>query len=133
MSFLLDTHAFLWSVFEPARLGERSRAVLVDPGNDVFVSAVTFWEISLKAGLGKLKLEGCRPESLLGAARTQGFQLLPLSPEDACIFHNLPRTQHKDPFDRMLIWQAIRGSHTLITHDSGIRRAYRAHRLVTLW
>jgi PIN domain nuclease of toxin-antitoxin system len=133
VSFLLDTHAFLWSVLEPKRLGEKSRAVVAEPANEVFVSAVTFWEISLKVGLGKLKLEGCRPETLLEAARAQAFKLLPLSPEDASTFHHLPRTGHRDPFDRMLIWQAIRGSHTLITQDSGIRRAYRAHRLATLW
>ena len=133
MSYLLDSHAFIWSVLKPGLLGEKSRAVLADASNEVFVSAVTFWEISLKSALGKLTLEGCRPESLLEAAQTQAFKLLPLSPEDASTFHHLPRTAHKDPFDRMLIWQAIRGSHTLITQDSGIRRAYRSHRLVTLW
>ncbi len=133
MSFLLDTHAFIWSVLEPGRLGEKSRAALADPSSDVFVSAVSFWEISLKTGIGKLKLEGCSPETLLEAAQAQAFQLLPLSPEDACAFHRLPRTAHKDPFDRMLIWQAISGRHTLITRDGGIRRAYRAHKLATLW
>ena len=94
---------------------------------------MTFWEISLKSALGKLTLQGCRPDSLLEAAQAQAFKLLPLSPEDASTFHHLPRTRHKDPFDRMLIWQAIRGSRTLITQDSEIRRAYRSHRLVTLW
>ena len=133
MSFLLDTHAFVWSVIEPKRLGAKSREVIADSANEVFVSAVTFWEISLKAALGKLKLEGCRPETLLEAGLAQAFNYLPLSPEDASTFHHLPRTEHKDPFDRMLIWQAVRGSHTLVTQDSGIRRAYRAHRLATLW
>ena len=51
MSFLLDTHAFVWSVLEPKRLGEKSREVIADSANEVFVSAVTFWEISLKATL----------------------------------------------------------------------------------
>jgi PIN domain nuclease of toxin-antitoxin system len=133
VSYLLDTHAFLWSVLEPAKLGASSRAVLADPRSEVFVSAVTFWEVSLKAALGKLKLEGCSPESLLGAARTQGFELLALSPQDACTFHHLPRSEHKDPFDRMLIWQAIRGAHTLITQDGGIQRSYSGHVLATIW
>ena len=133
MRFLLDTHAFLWSVIAPDRLGEKSRAVIADSNSKVFVSAVTFWEISLKTALGKLKLEGCSPETLLGAAHAQAFELLPLSPEEATSFHRLPRTGHKDPFDRMLIWQAIRGSHTLITQDGEIRRTYRAHHLKTLW
>lgn len=133
MSFLLDTHAFIWSVVDPGRLGERSRAILADSSNEVLVSAVTFWEIALKTGIGKLKLEGCTPETLLRAAKNQDFHLLPLSPEDACAFHRLPKAAHKDPFDRMLVWQAIRGRHTLITRDAGIHRSYRAHRLRTLW
>lgn len=133
MSYLLDTHAFIWSVLEPARLGEKSRAALTDPSGEVFVSAVSFWEISLKTALGKLTLEGCSPETLLEAAHAQAFELLPLSPEDACAFHQLPKTAHRDPFDRMLIWQAIRGRHTLITRDGGIRREYRSHKLATLW
>lgn len=133
MSFLLDTHAFIWSVMDPRKLGGKSRAVLADSSNDVLVSAVTFWEIALKTGIGKLTLKGCTPETLLRAAQDQEFQLLPLSPEDACAFHRLPKTAHKDPFDRMLIWQAIRGRHTLITRDAGIRHSYRPHRLATLW
>lgn len=133
MSFLLDTHAFVWSVLEPRQLGEKARAALTDPSSEVFVSAVSFWEISLKTALGKLKLENCSPETLLEAALTQSFQLLPLTPEDVSAFHQLPRTAHKDPFDRMLIWQAIRGRHTLITRDAGIKRAYRSHKLTTLW
>ena len=133
MSFLLDTHAFIWSVVDPRRLGEKSRAVLADSSNEVLVSAVTFWEIALKTGIGKLTLKGCTPESLFRAARDQAFELLPLSPEDACAFHRLPKTTHKDPFDRMLIWQAIRGRHTLITRDANIRLSYRRYRLVTLW
>ena len=84
MSFLLDTHAFIWSLLNPRQLGEKSRAALTDSSNDVLVSAVTFWAIAIKTGLGKLTLEGCTPETLFRAAQDQAFQLLPLSPEDAC-------------------------------------------------
>jgi len=117
VSFLLDTHALVWSILEPRQLGEKARAAMTDPSSEVFVSAVSFWEISLKTALGKLKLEGCSPETLLEAAHAQSFQLLPLTPEEASAFHQLPRTAHKDPFDRMLIAQAVTEPLHLLTAD----------------
>ena len=73
----------------------------------MYVSVVTFSEVSLKFALGKIDLRGITPADLPDAATQMGFVLLTLAPQDASTFHQLPGFQHKDPFDRMLIWRTI--------------------------
>jgi PIN domain nuclease of toxin-antitoxin system len=116
-SYLLDTHSFLWSVWEPENLGQQAIDVLENSENNIAVSSITFWEISLKYSLGKLTL-GCKPVDLLKIADDMGFAKISLTPVEAALFHQLPRLTHKDPFDRMLIWQAIANDLTLISADS---------------
>jgi PIN domain nuclease of toxin-antitoxin system len=132
LSYLLDTHAFLWAVFAPEKLGRKARSVVADGGVSVFLSPVSLWEVSLKFALGKLTLEGCAPEDLVVAAREMGLGILDFGPEEAASFHRLPRMAHKDPFDRMLVWQAIRCGLTLISKDGALPE-YRALGLKTLW
>lgn len=115
--YLLDTHSFLWSIWQPEKLGQQAVAVLENADNNVFVSSITFWEISLKYALGKLTL-GCKPDDLLKVADDMSLAKLSLSPEEAALFYQLPKLPHKDPFDRMLIWQAISRDLVLISHDS---------------
>ena len=132
MSYLLDTHTFLWAAFNPAKLSSRARKILTDPGHDVAVSAITFWEIALKAGLGKITLEGCTPEDLPAAAKAMRIDILVPDAADMASFGQLPRAAHKDPFDRMIVWQAIRQSRILISKDTGLG-AYREHGLELIW
>jgi PIN domain nuclease of toxin-antitoxin system len=132
LSYLLDTHSFIWAVLEPRKLGPNARPVLEDPNSEVVVSAVTFWEIALEAELGKLELEGCSPESLVEAARAHDFGLLSLEPQTAAGFSALPAGLHKDPFDRMLAWQAISGRLTLLTHDRAMA-VFASYGLTALW
>jgi PIN domain nuclease of toxin-antitoxin system len=121
MKLLLDTHALLWSIIEPDKLSPDARTAISDPGSQVSVSAVSFWEISIKTALGKLRLEGVTPEQLVDAAQQQGFDLLPLDPRLAASFSRLPiDPQHRDPFDRMLVWQAISLGYTLVSRDRKI-------------
>ena len=121
MKLLLDTHALLWSIIEPDMLSTVARAAIADPGSQVLVSAVSFWEISIKTALGKLHLDGATPEQLVDAAQRQGFELLPLDPRLAAGFSRLPvDPQHRDPFDRMLVWQAISLGYTLVSRDRKI-------------
>jgi PIN domain nuclease of toxin-antitoxin system len=96
------------------------------------VSVVTFWEISLKFALGKIVLHGTTPQELPDAAIHMGFTLLALAPQDAATFHHLPRLQHKDPFDRLLVWQSIRQHLTLLSKDTDLRQ-YQPHGLQVLW
>lgn len=121
MKLLLDTHAFLWSLMEPRKLSEAARQAIANPDNQIAVSAVTFWEIALKAGLGKLTLVGTTPGALVDAAQRQGFDLMPLDPRVAAGISSLPKIpEHRDPFDRMLIWQALSLGHTLVSRDRKI-------------
>ena len=133
MKLLLDTHALLWSIIEPDRLSPEARSAITDPASQVVVSAVSFWEISIKTALGKLRLEEVTPEQLVDFAQQQGFELLPLDPRLAASFSRLPvAPQHRDPFDRMLVWQAISLGYTLVSRDRTITANPRAG-LRVLW
>lgn len=116
-TYLLDTHGFLWSAFEPAKPSRPVYDLLSNPNNPVYVSSVTFWEISLKAAIGKLALTHCQPDELPEIADRLGYLRLPLEADEAAAFYRLPRRAHKDPFDRMLIWQAINRQLVLVSKD----------------
>lgn len=132
MIVLLDTHSFLWAAIDPEKLPERARKVVADPANEVCLSTISLWEISLKFALGKLALSGCTPDDLVGVARDMGLTLVHPTAEESAGFHRLPKQAHKDPFDRMLIWQCIQRDWVLVTCDQAMD-AYQALGLRTLW
>lgn len=117
MKYLLDTHIVLWSLFEPDRLAEKQKTAILDMQNDIFVSAISFWEISLKYALKKLSLGKTKPEKIPEYVKKSGFKISNLNIDLLATFHNLPVIAHKDPFDRMLIWEAINRGYTMITKD----------------
>lgn len=78
MSYLLDTHTLIWAVTNPEKLSDTAREIIVNAQNDIVVSAVSFWEISLKHSLQKLTLDGLIPEDFAKAAVETGFRLLSL-------------------------------------------------------
>ena len=132
MNYLLDTHSFLWSVFSSRKLSRKARHAIVDPDNDICISTITFWETSLKYALKKIEFEAITPEELPDLAKQMGYSVLPLSATEAASFHRLPLAGHKDPFDRMLIWQAVTQHKTLITKDSEMDD-YMQYGLNILW
>jgi len=132
MKFLLDTHSLLWALFSPDRLSKRARTSILDPENDVFVSVVSFWEISLKYALGKIEIKGLNPEDLPGAAKEAYLETIELDASEASSFHRLPRIGHKDPFDRLIIWQAIKRGFSLVSADRQFS-AYQEHGLKLFW
>jgi PIN domain nuclease of toxin-antitoxin system len=132
MNCLLDTHALLWSLFTPSRLGRKATASIRNPDVAVSVSVVSFWEISLKYATGKLELSGVVPDDFPGLVRQSGFDILPIAETDAATFHHLPRMEHKDPFDRLIIWQAISRKLQLISDDRAFAD-YRELGLKVLW
>lgn len=132
MNLLLDTHAFLWAMMESGRLSTTVRQALLDPENTVWVSAVTFWEIGMKHALGKLELNGVTPPELPDIALNRmGFQLVGLDPETAARFGEIPKL-HGDPFDRMLIRQAILLGYHVVSADRQFVQ-YLPHGLKVLW
>lgn len=125
MTLPLDTHSLIRAVCDIRRIPVAVRDVLRDSSTSVVVSAVTFWGISLNYALQKLELHGNAPGGLLDAALQMGFELLPLTPNEAAGFHGFPCIGHKDPFDRMLVWHAIQGDTTSFPVTRNSRRTSR--------
>ena len=113
MNLLLDTHIALWLVRDAPELSAEARR-LISHAESVFVSSVSMWEATIKVALGKLPLDPARLESQLLAA---GVQPLPLTWAHARALHGLPML-HRDPFDRMLVVQAMTEPLHLLTHDA---------------
>lgn len=121
MKLLLDTCAFLWLIRGRTEASARARALFADPRNDVHLSAVSAWEIAVKHGLGKLSL-GDVPARYVPAERERhGIAALPLTEADTLLLEKLPAL-HADPFDRMLVCQAIANQMTILTPDPLIAR-----------
>ncbi len=126
MSYLVDTHYVLWSLFEPGRIGSEIKNIFVDENTIKYVSGITLWEISLKYSLGKLEMEHTNLEKVYESIEAAGFEILPVETELFCTYYRLPKKKdHQDPFDRMLIWQALNNDYIFITHDDRIKQ-YRA-------
>ncbi|MEI6675828.1 MAG: type II toxin-antitoxin system VapC family toxin [Verrucomicrobiota bacterium] len=133
MTWMLDTHALLWALFDPNKLGRKARTVLENPANQVLVSPVSYWEISLKFGLGKLQLPDTDPSEIPHAVLQLGLREDPLVPDILASFHRLPYApDHRDPFDRLLVWQAVRRGHTLLSKDRALP-FFRDHGLHCEW
>ncbi|MEO7660626.1 MAG: type II toxin-antitoxin system VapC family toxin [Pyrinomonadaceae bacterium] len=130
MKLLLDTHTFLWAVSAPSRLPAEARRAIEDMANQAFVSAIALWEIAIKVRIGKLDLGA--DDDLITAALNAGIEPLPLTPEDAASYGELAETSHNDPFDRMLIWQAIKREMILVSGDPEFER-FDKYGLKILW
>ena len=119
-------------MFEDEKLSEKARDAISNADNEIYVSVISYWEISLKFALGKLELEGITPDELLEKAKEIAIETMDLSENDAITFYKLPRLKHKDPFDRLIIWQAIGRDIPLISKDKNMAD-YQQFELETLW
>ena len=117
MRLLLDTHAFLWWITDSLRLPSNVHIAILDEDNDKLVSAASAWEISTKFHLGKLPEAEGIVRNLSGIIALAGFDEMPLTVADAARSGSLP-LHHRDPFDRMLIAQALAGDFTLISNET---------------
>ena len=132
MNYLLDTHIFLWSIFSPEKLSKKAKSILIDPELTKNVSIITFWEISLKFQLKKIDLAGILPDELPKIAEDAKFEILNLNSNTVSSFYKLPKMKNKDPFDRMLAWQAITKGCHLLTQDADFA-GYKDHGLKIIW
>ncbi len=128
VKLLLDTHAFLWSIIDDPALSEDIRRELENTSNDAFVSAASYWEISIKYGLGKLPLPEAPDRYLPAQRKAARFDLLAIEEPEVCLVHNLP-PHHRDPFDRLLVAQANCYGLVIATNDPLIQR----YAVRTLW
>ena len=117
MRLLLDTHIFLWAVADARQLKTSTRRV-IESAEEVYVSAASIWEIAIKAGLGKIAAD---PAELRAAIEPSGFLELPVSAVHAAGVAGLP-AHHNDPFDRLLVAQALAEPLRLLTADDVLVR-----------
>lgn len=116
--YVLDTRIFLWLLFEPEKIDNTKLQTLQDPKNRVYITNISFWEISLKYALGKLELNGISPEVLPQKAKKMGVDILEIDTSTMSTFYKLPKTEvHKDPFDRVIIWKCINDNITFVSKD----------------
>ncbi len=113
MKILIDTHIFLWAIAEPHKLSPNHKETIERLSNTIYVSAVTLMELMIKTSIGKLDID-FDPIDII---KQSGFELLDFSGEDALGLKEMP-FHHKDPFDRMLISQAINRKMYLMSEDS---------------
>ncbi|MEJ5301322.1 MAG: type II toxin-antitoxin system VapC family toxin [Thermodesulforhabdaceae bacterium] len=121
MKLLLDTHTFIWWDSEPAKLSPQALALCQDRQNVLLLSVVSVWEMQIKLQLGKLRLALPLREIVESQRRTNNIEILPVTLEHALTLENLP-AHHKDPFDRLLIAQAIVEEAALVSADPNIAK-----------
>ena len=117
LKLLLDTHALLWALAGSRSLSKTAREAIVDPANDVLVSAVSGWEIAIKKAIGRLDA----PDDLPGAVTEAGFRERAVTLLDTARLETLP-DHHRDLFDRMLVAQALVDSAAIVSRDTWIAR-----------
>jgi PIN domain nuclease of toxin-antitoxin system len=116
VKLLLDTHVLLWAATSPDELAPETRDLIEDGSQDVLVSVVSAWEIAIKQSLGKLDLPGGAEQWLPEVLRRSGFELAEVGLAAALKVRALP-WHHRDPFDRLLLAQAMEEGYTFVTRD----------------
>lgn len=122
--YLIDTCALLWAAGFPNRLSSSVREILADGNNRILVSHSTLWELSIKVTIGKLNI----PEEFFNELPNHGYEILPITEQHLRAYRSLP-LHHRDPFDRLLIAQALAEEIPLITNDSEIQK----YTVQTVW
>lgn len=128
MRLLLDTHALIWWLAADNALSSTARSAIADPANDIFVSAASAWEIATKHRIGKLPQAALLAADVAGFVSAEGFNELPVSIRHGQLAGDLPRI-HKDPFDRMLIAQAVTADMTIVSNET----LFGAYGVARLW
>ena len=128
MRLLLDTHTLLWWLAGDQALSDAAREAIADPDNEVFVSTASAWEIATKYQLGRLSGAALITADIAGAVASQGFTELPISIRDGQAAGGLPAV-HKDPFDRVLIAQAVTAGMVIVSNEA----LFNAYAVPRLW
>ena len=128
MNLLLDTHILIWLIDGSEKLNKTARHAIEDESNSLYLSIASLWEITIKTSLGKLELGIPLEQITTNFILPSGFKILPIHFSHLLVLKDLP-FHHRDPFDRMLISQAISESLTLVSED----RAFGDYTVKTLW
>jgi len=125
---LLDTHTFLWFITDDPLLSRAARALIADPGNESVISAASYWEVAIKVNLGKYPLTVPFEQFLTDGIKGNDFAILPVEIRHAVVLSQLPM-HHKDPFDRMIIAQALADQISVVSLDV----AFDSYGVTRLW
>jgi len=118
MKILVDTHYLLWITNNPEKLTDKEKELLTSPKNEICCSSISLWEISLKYALGKLTIGKATPEDIYNYLSKQPITIIEPDKREYATFNNLSlKENHRDPFDRMLIWQAINNQLVMMSRD----------------
>ena len=128
MKYLMDTHAFLWFVSDDNRLSSKAKSIIKNNNNEIYFSAASAWEISIKSKLGRMKLGEDLGSFIIEQLAANSFGPLAITISHALYTEKLPQI-HKDPFDRMMISQSKVENMVLITGDKKIRE----YKVSTAW
>jgi len=120
MEYLLDTHSFLWFINGDEQLSEKAKIAIQDPDATKYISIVSFWEIAIKISLGKIKLDMAYRD-LQQHISANGFEILPITFEHTIELTTLD-FHHRDPFDRIIIAQALIEQFVLISKDGNFNK-----------
>lgn len=120
MTCLLDTHCFLWAILNDARLSAQARQILRDGSNHILLSVVSVWEVMIKVQIGRLPVPRPAAPFMMRRIVTAGIRVLPIRLEHALRLEGLP-LHHRDPFDRMLIAQAMEEEIPILSADPALR------------
>ncbi|MCL2656337.1 MAG: type II toxin-antitoxin system VapC family toxin [Betaproteobacteria bacterium] len=120
MNLLLDTHVALWAISDSPKLPQQARELIRSPKTTVWISTASVWEIAIKHALGRGDMP-ISSQDALGYFRESGYRLLAIEPEHAVAVEELP-AHHQDPFDRILVAQALSEPMRLMTHDPVVAR-----------
>lgn len=133
MKYLLDTHVFLWMLLHTDKLSKKVYNVLEDSGKEIYLSAISLWEIAIKHQLRKLDLGGVDIRLLPNVAAQSDVKIITPEPYDFITYSELPlKKEHRDPFDRLLIHIAIRNNLILISKDKKFEQ-YKKDGLQMMW
>ena len=128
MKVLLDTHTLLWAIQDEKKLSSKARDTFLEPENELFVSMASYWELCIKAGLGKLELAKNWQKTLDDELLENGIKWLAIEKAHCDGIMKLPFL-HRDPFDRLLVAQAQVETMTLLTADENIQK----YKVKTIW
>lgn len=133
MKYLLDTHVFLWMLLHTDKLSKKVYNVLEDSGKEIYLSAISLWEIAIKHQLRKLDLGGVDIRLLPNVAAQSDVKIITPEPYDFITYSELPlKKEHRDPFDRLLVHTAIRNNLILISKDKKFEQ-YKKDGLQMMW
>ena len=128
MKLLLDTHALLWMSLDDSQLSDKARELIADLDNQLWLSPASYWEIAIKISLGKYELNEPLDEFVNREVNNNDISILPISTQHAQIVSALP-FHHKDPFDRLLIAQALTNGMTILSKDD----QFAAYGVAQIW